>query len=247
MSLSLNEKLNAAVDMGFLKKEIPNSILDNLASHISLRPYQISALTRFFSSLEDSPHFPANTHLLFHMATGSGKTVIMAALLLYLYQQGYRNFLFFVNSSQIIEKTKENFINPASSKYLLAPEVWVDSKPVGVRAVENFDDSSDEAINIHFTTIQALHTRMHNPRENSITIEDFREQKLVMFSDEAHHINVETKRKLTKSEENMKNSWESTVMEIFSQHTKNMLLEFTATADLSNEGVRKKYHDKILY
>jgi superfamily II DNA or RNA helicase len=51
-------------------------------------------------------------------ATGSGKTVMMAGLILYLYEQGYRNFLFFVNRGQIVEKTKDNFINPFSSKYL---------------------------------------------------------------------------------------------------------------------------------
>ncbi len=40
------------------------------------------------------------------MATGSGKTLIMAGLMLYLYKQGYRNFLFFVNLSNIVEKNE---------------------------------------------------------------------------------------------------------------------------------------------
>ncbi|MDA0062985.1 DEAD/DEAH box helicase family protein [Brachyspira hyodysenteriae] len=31
---------------------------------------------------------------MFNMATGSGKTLIMASLILYLYEKGYRNFLF---------------------------------------------------------------------------------------------------------------------------------------------------------
>ena len=53
------------------------------------------------------------------MATGSGKTLIMAGAIIYLYKQGYRNFLFFVNSTNIINKTRENFLNPLSSKYLL--------------------------------------------------------------------------------------------------------------------------------
>jgi type III restriction enzyme len=52
------------------------------------------------------------------MATGSGKTLIMAGLILYLYQQGYRNFLFFVNSTNIIDKTRDNFLNETSIKYL---------------------------------------------------------------------------------------------------------------------------------
>ena len=42
----------------------------------------------------------------------------MAGLILYLYQQGYRNFLFFVNSTNIIDKTRDNFLNDTSVKYL---------------------------------------------------------------------------------------------------------------------------------
>ena len=44
-----------------------------------------------------------------------------------------------------------------------------------------------------------------------------------------------------------KASWEGTVSEIFRQHPENMLLEFTATVDLSHEAIRAKYADKILY
>ena len=52
------------------------------------------------------------------MATGSGKTIIMAGLILYLYEKGYRNFLFLVNLENIINKTKDNFLNNQSTKYL---------------------------------------------------------------------------------------------------------------------------------
>ena len=181
------------------------------------------------------------------MATGSGKTVLMAALILDLYRRGYRNFLFFVNSAQIIEKTKENFLNPASTKHLFAPTLRIEDKPVDIRSVDTFDAASGDAINIHFTTIQGLHTRMQAPKENAVTIEDFRDYKVVMISDEAHHLNAETKKTLTKSEAEGKASWEGTVSEIFRQHPENMLLEFTATVDLSHEAIREKYHDKILY
>ncbi|WBU61201.1 DEAD/DEAH box helicase family protein [Paracoccus albus] len=164
-----------------------------------------------------------------------------------LYRRGYRNFLFFVNSAQIIEKTKENFLNPASAKHLFAPQVRIDDKPVDVRAVETFEAASGDAINIHFTTIQGLHRRMMEPKENAVTIEDFRDYKVVMLSDEAHHVNAETKNTLTKSEADDKASWEGTVSEIFGQHPENMLLEFTATVDLGHEAIRAKYRDKILY
>ena len=32
------------------------------------------------------------------------------------------------------------------------------------------------------------------PRENSLTYDDFEDQKIVLISDEAHHINADTKR-----------------------------------------------------
>ncbi|WP_170443282.1 DEAD/DEAH box helicase family protein [Ruegeria arenilitoris] len=247
MSQTLNDKLSAAADMGLLKKDIPDHITGNLAPNIALRPYQVTALERFLFFVEDYPQKPSNPHLLFHMATGSGKTVLMAALILDLYRRGYRNFLFFVNSAQIIEKTKENFLNPASAKHLFAPSVRIDDKPVDIRAVDTFDAVSGDAINIHFTTIQGLHTRMQAPKENAVTIEDFRDYKVVMISDEAHHLNAETKKTLTKVEAEDKASWEGTVSEIFRQHSENMLLEFTATVDLGHEAIRAKYHDKILY
>ena len=249
MSQTLNDKLNGAVELGLLKKDIPDHVTGNIAGKIKLRPYQVTALERWLYYIEDFPQRPTNPHLLFHMATGSGKTVLMAALILDLYRRGYRNFLFFVNSAQIIEKTKENFLNPASAKHLFAPSVRIDDKPVDIRAVETFDAVNPDAINIHFTTIQGLHTRMQAPKENAVTIEDFRDYRVVMISDEAHHLNAETKSKdkLTKDEAKEKASWEGTVSEIFRQHPENMLLEFTATVDLSNEAIRAKYHDKILY
>lgn len=247
MNQTLSDKLPAASELNLLFKEIPKDITGNLAPHISLRPYQVKALERFLYFIEDYPQKPSDPHLLFHMATGSGKTVLMAALILYLYQRGYRRFLFFVNSAQIIQKTKENFLNPASAKFLFTEQIRVDDRPVVIRAVETFDAVSDEAINIHFTTTQGLHSRMQAPKENAVTVEDFRDYKVVMISDEAHHLNAETKKTLTKGEAQEKASWEGTVSEIFRQHPENVLLEFTATVDLGHEAIREKYFDKILY
>ena len=94
---------------------LPSYIPDNLSNHLELRPYQKQAFENFITYFE-SGNSKKPTQVLFHMATGSGKTLIMAGLMLYLYQKGYRNFLFFVNLSNIVEKTKENFCNPAASK-----------------------------------------------------------------------------------------------------------------------------------
>ena len=246
MTQTLNEKLNGAFELGLFQKDIPDHITDNLAPRIELRPYQIATLERFLYYI-DSCIAPSNPHLLFHMATGSGKTVLMAALILDLYKRGYRNFLFFVNSAQIIEKTKENFLNPASAKYLFSTQVRIEDHLVDIRAVEVFNAVSDEAINIHFTTIQGLHRRMMEPKENSVTIEDFCDYKTVMLSDEAHHLNTETKKRLTTSETKNRNSWESTVNKILCQHPENVLLEFTATIDFQHKKIAEKYNNKILY
>ena len=247
MTQSLSQEFDALAKYGALKTDIPDDITGNLAPKIELRPYQRTALERWLFYIDKYGGRPKAPHLLFHMATGSGKTVLMAALILDLYRRGYRNFLFFVNSAQIIEKTKDNFLNPASAKHLFAPMIRIDDKPVDIRAVDTFDAVSGDAINIHFTTIQGLHTRMQTPKENAVTIEDFRDYKVVMISDEAHHLNAETKKTLTKGEAEVKASWEGTVSEIFRQHPENTLLEFTATVDLSHEAIRAKYHDKILY
>lgn len=247
MTSSLSQDFDALAKYGALKADVPDDIVGNLAPKIELRPYQRTALERWMFYIDKYDARPSAPHLLFHMATGSGKTVLMAALIIDLYRRGYRNFLFFVNSAQIIEKTKDNFLNPASAKYLFAPQVRIDDKLVDIRAVDTFDAVSGDTINIHFTTIQGLHRRMTEPKENAVTIEDFRDYKMVMISDEAHHLNAETKKTLTKDEADQKDSWESTVSKIFSQHPENMLLEFTATVDLSHEAIRAKYHDKILY
>ena len=136
------------------------------------------------------------------MATGSGKTLMMAGLILYLYQQGYRNFLFFVNSTNIIDKTRDNFLNDTSIKYLFNKSISFGDKKISIQEVDNFQTTNDDnVINICFSTIQGLHARLNNPQENSLTYEDFSEQKIVLISDEAHHINVETKSRSQLSKE----------------------------------------------
>src|SRR6185503_3644582 len=170
------------------------------------------------------------------MATGSGKTLMMAGLILYLYEKGYRNFLFFVNSTNIIDKTRDNFFNDTSIKYLFNKSLSWKDKKITLQAVDNFQTTDNANINICFETIQGLHTRLNTPRENSLTYEDFQDKKIVLISDEAHHINVETKSgvQLSKEEKEGISSWENTVNKIFSANSENVLLEFTATIDKNN-------------
>jgi type III restriction enzyme len=180
------------------------------------------------------------------MATGSGKTLIMAANILQLYKLGYRNFIFFVNSVNIIEKTRDNFLNPLSEKYLFAPKIKFSDKEVSIKEVQNFEGVNPENINIIFTTIQGLHTRLNTPKENSLTEEDFEGKDIVLISDEAHHLQTITKQNKTEIE--LEGSWEYTVINrILGKNPKNILLEFTATIDLSDQNIKGKYEDKIIF
>lgn len=240
----LHEKIEGLREMG-LTSEMPSYIPNNLNREFELRPYQIKAFENFITYFE-SPKCPRPMQVLFHMATGSGKTLIMAGLMLYLYRKGYRNFLFFVNLSTIVKKTEDNFLNATSSKYLFADEIVLDGERIAVKKVDNFQGADPEAINICFSTTQGLHTDMWYTRENGISFDDFDDTKTVLISDEAHHLNVSTK-KLSKEEEDSKHSWEQTVKSIFDRNNQNVLLEFTATCDLANTLIRSEYENKIIF
>lgn len=225
---------------------IPKYIAANLNPNFELRSYQQHAFENFVTHFENRDR-PKTAQVLFHMATGSGKTLIMAGLMLYLYKQGYRNFLFFVNLTNIVDKTRDNFLNPASSKYLFADEINIDGERITINEVENFQYTDNNAINICFATTQGLHMNMWMPKENDMTFEDFDDKKIVLISDEAHHLNVDTRSKRTADEEASYHSWEQTVKNIFDRNPDNILLEFTATCDLNNAAIRAEYTDKIIF
>lgn len=245
----LYEDLNAIKSFGMLK-DVPLFIENFLNEKILLREYQKEALQYFISYFENEKLSKnKQIHTLFHMATGSGKTVIMAGLILYLYTKGYRNFLFFVNQTNILEKTKENFLNNLSSKYLFKDTIEYLSEKVKIREVDNFMglDKFSNDINIYFTTTQKLHMDLFFPKENSITYRDFEDRKIVFISDESHHVNTNTKKLTKNEEEEEKKSWEYSVMNAFSKNKDHILLEFTATCDLKDKNVKAKYRDKIIY
>lgn len=228
--------------------EIPPYIQENISPRFELRPYQIGAFENFITYFENDKMCHKPTQTLFHMATGSGKTMIMAGLMLYLYKKGYRNFLFFVNLSNIVNKTKDNFLNALSSKYLFAEEIRINGECVPIKEVSNFQYADENAINICFTTTQGLHSDMWYAKENAISFDDFEGKKVVLISDEAHHLNVDTKT-LDKNKDEQANyhSWEYTVRRIFETNKENVLLEFTATCDINNPQIRAEYESKIVY
>lgn len=238
MSEKLSSKLKGALD--FINPPIPAYITDNLSKE--LRDYQIQALKHYLLQRQK----PSTNHLMFNMATGSGKTLIMAALMLELYKRGYREFVFFVDSRAILEKTRSNFCDSKSEKYLFSQEIIIDSKRVEVRAVNNFENGRSEGINIVFNTIQGLHSLFSDERENSLTFSDLEGKKLVLIADEAHHLNSLTKKKPDKKEKEQEKSWESTIKKALEIGEDNLLLEFSATIP-QDEGVLQKYRDKIVY
>ena len=233
--------------IGIEGAQLPKIITENLNPAFEMRPYQREAFQRFMLFLEEDfkgkeAQYP---HLNFNMATGSGKTYIMAGIILYLhlYKKKYRNFIFFVNSTNIIEKTKDNFLNPASGKYLFAQKIMREGKEIFVKEILSLDEADEENINIHFTTIQKLHQDLAiKQKENSLTFEDFKGKNFVLLSDEAHHLNVGTKQGTLEFE-----NWENTVLRILKSDVANILLEFTATLNLGHPEVLKKYRDKIIF
>lgn len=244
---TLKQDYDSLSKMGMLDKDIPDYIQDNLNPTFKLRAYQNKAISRFIHYLNLNPNRIKPSQLLFHMATGSGKTLLMGANILYLYKKGYRNFIFFVNSTNIIDKTRENFLNPESSKYLFNQKIKFEDKEVQINEVDNFEVTNKDDINIIFSTIQGLHSLMTTHRENCLTYEDFKDNEIVIISDEAHHINSWTKNKLGKQEEIAKTTWEYTVNSIFNSNSENIMLEYTATVDLENYAINEKYQNKILY
>ena len=235
---------DAMSEMNMGLPEVPKYISSNL--RYPLRPYQEEAISRWSHYMDVGTKTKTlPIELLFNMATGSGKTLIMAALIIDLYKRGYRNFIYFVNSTNIIEKTRDNFKNSGSKKYLFADTIMIDGQKVEVRDVESFSDSDKDAINIVFTTIQQLHMDLNNPGENKLSYSEFEDMEVVLIGDEAHHNNTET---LMSTEDKKDNaSWESTVNAIMRTAKNPILLEFTATIDLEDANIYNKYKARIIY
>ncbi|RVZ97201.1 DEAD/DEAH box helicase [Helicobacter pylori] len=215
--------------------ELPTHITSNLKKE--LRDYQKQAI---YNYLEKRQSHPTQKHFMFEMATGSGKTLVMAGLILECYKQGYQNFIFFVNSASILEKTKLNFTDSASSKYLFSENININDKNTEIKSINNLNESHNGAINIYFSTIQGLFSLFTKAKENAITLEDLKDQKLVFLADEAHHLNTETKKKLNDSEASEKRNWESVVKLALEQNKDNLLLEFSATIP-KEKSVEEKY------
>ncbi|MDR1942093.1 MAG: DEAD/DEAH box helicase family protein [Endomicrobium sp.] len=224
---------------------IPQYITDNLNPTKNLRDYQERAIKHFIWLFDKDRQ--AAKHLLFNMATGTGKTLVMACCILFLYEKGYRNFLFLVHQIQIKEQAVKNFTDYKFEKYLFNPKgIKINGQKVDVKIVGKISDADANAINLMFFSTPLLYNRLTIGKENSLTREDFLNNNIVIIADEAHRLNVDTRAKNKTEKEEVEN-WENAVQSCINLRQDNMLLEFSATVDLANENIHEKYEDKLLY
>ncbi len=225
--------------------EIPDYITDNLHPSKQLRAYQQDALKHFIF-LYDRDRAQAK-HLLFNMATGTGKTLVMAAVVLFLYHKGYRNFIFLVHQIQIKDQAVKNFTDYKFEKYLFNPKgIKINGQAVTVRQAHSVEDADRHSISFLFFSTSLLYNRLREDRENGLTAETFAQNDIVIIADEAHRLNVDTRSKNKTDREEAKN-WETAVMSAINAREENMLLEFTATVDLANEAIHAKYENKLVH
>lgn len=224
-------------------QKLPLHIKQNLKH--SLRDYQFSAIHNLDAVEKLDGKEDSYNQLMFYMATGSGKTDIMAAIILYMYQaHDYQCFLFTTSTTAVVNKTIDNLTNIASPKYLYKNPLVIDGQRISIKAVSEFPIMLEKGtIYLKFTGIQQLSNDINSPRENGITEESLKKHNLVILADEAHHFNVGTR---SKKEDTTNKSWEALLDKIRSLNPKNQQFEFTATIDLHNPDIYHKYQNKII-
>lgn len=226
-----------------VKIEIPSCILDGINERFVLREYQEEAIKRFTYYLKNKSYYQKDVvcddmlffnknHLLFNIATGGGKTLLMACMILYLHNEfGYNNFLFLSHLNSINIKTIDNFFNKNSSKYLF-------SKNVNIRQSECFD-FVENVININVGTYQSLASLLKTCKENAFNLEDVKNKKIVIIADESHHLNAGVDKE--------SGEWENAVNRVLNNNDENFLLEWTATINWNDVKLKDKYLSKCLY
>lgn len=221
----------------------PDYITENMIH--KFRYYQDAAL-RFFHYSQANKEFRYRNinHVLFNMATGSGKTDLMAGLILYLFEEhGYQNFLFLVNTNGVLNKTIDNLTNKASDKYLYTPQIEIEGNRIDIQKVNAFPKyQSKNTIYLKLATVQSVASDIYTQKENSMGEKDYANHKVVILGDEAHHYSASTK-----TEKETEQSWEKAISTILNARDDNRLLEFTATIDLDNKNIYEKYKDKVIY
>ncbi|WP_017547424.1 DEAD/DEAH box helicase family protein [Salinicoccus carnicancri] len=237
------ENLNMSLFNSNLDWEYPFYLQQNMIH--SFRGYQQEAL-RYYHYIQSDENFKYRNinHVLFNMATGSGKTDLMAGLILYLfYEHEYQNFLFLVNTNSVLNKTIDNLTETASKKYLFNNPIEIDGKKITIKTVEVFPKIQEEnTIYLKLSSVQRVAGDIYTQSENSMSEQDYARNKVVILGDEAHHYSASTK-----AEKESERSWEKAINTILHARRDNQLLEFTATIDLDNKNIYEKYRDKVIY
>ena len=223
--------------------QTPQYIYDNMKHRF--RYYQDKALHFFHYALNNTEFkYMQSKHVLFNMATGSGKTDLMAGLILYLFkEEGYQRFLFTVNTNSVLQKTIDNLTSTNSIKNLYNHPIEIEGNRIRIEHVKQFPKvAKDNMIYIKLDTIQGIASDLFTEKENTMGLSEYKKNKTVILADEAHHYSARTK-----TEKETERSWERTIDLILDANPENRLLEFTATIDLENRQVFEKYKDKIIY
>ncbi len=115
----LFQKIKTYLDVAGETYDVPEYIKSNLKHDFWYWQKEAMQYFDLFEKRKDKFLDDVNepTHLMFNMATGTGKTMMMASLILYYYKKGYRYFIFFVNQNNIVDKTENNFVNKLHTKY----------------------------------------------------------------------------------------------------------------------------------
>ena len=186
----ISHEISAAKKFAPETIEIPKYILNNL----KYAPYswQTNALECLIYYENEKSGLKKNpSHLMFNMATGSGKTFLMGALILYYYKKGYRNFISVGGDGILLTKQRIILLIKIINNILFKDKIIIDDKVVNIRKVEKFSNISNN-IEIKFTTIQKLYNDIHRVKENKVTLEELNSKNIVMLADEAHHLNTAT-------------------------------------------------------
>lgn len=226
--------------------KITQYIDDNLV--LNFRRYQRQAMSYGIYAIKHGHH-----NLMFNMATGSGKTDLMAGLMLYMFNYyGIHDFLYTISKSAVVNQSRRALSDSSSNKYLFHQSLRdKNGSPIIIRPCADFPiHPQKDTIYICCIDIQSLRSRVFSPRENDVSLENLGQNPLVIFGDEAHHYNATTLNKHSKASREDK-SWENTLNIIHDQCYNNHHIcyqfDFTATLALTNPDIRRKYAPIMAY
>lgn len=132
-------------------------LIDAVAANFDLREPNRRALDGLVSHIAVHQDPNETVEVVTNLATGVGKTYLMAALIDYMAHQGVRNFLVATPGKTILSKTLENF-DAASQKYIAGAEhrpfVFTRDNFRTANASRAFDDPKQVKVGVF--TIQSL-------------------------------------------------------------------------------------------